>query len=723
PNTWYHIRIDFECGSGGYNGLAENTAAIYINNTLINNNFILSHGGIDPKNINGFHIGLGYISPTMYKWIDAIDYSWATGYYIGRNLNSVYRSLDYLGLYSFTNEIGGSNPVGWIENESGIADFHIIEDENGHRNVYQLRSDLSTGNFSYTRNYFSNQSSGTIELWVMDDGQGQGNGNLYLGLMESEYRIGHIITDTGAFRWYYNDGTWHKIYLQNYEPNIWYHIRIDFECGLGGYNGLDENTAAVYINGVLINNNFTLSHGGINPRFVNGFHIGLGYITPITYKWVDAIDYSWSSGYYFGRNLYLSNDTTILTPINLVVNPNSWSNINSFDITWINPIEQSGIVGFYYKLDSAPNSNEDGIYISGNDISSYSGITVVSDGIHPIYVWLKDKSGNVDYEKCALSHIYLDTTSPFNFTIVSNIQIINNRNPSVICRFVVEGAGINVSSVQYAFSTNGSTAPINWMRVDGVYTNRECTISAVDGETGVFYAKINFVPFMQFSETDNTIRFRASDMAGNVGTQSEAVTIMTIRNYIIIIIIIITIGSIGATGTIVYYKAIRPSSGHRISVPKKSKSKSDGSNVKDRQWNIHTAESKVIPEIIKDRYSDIPFTVVDKSEDVYNIFYKVDQLPLSNEEKNTLKEELQVLSSDERNEILNKIYDPSEPIQKVNINELTEEFQILENEGKLEEALNILKIILEITEKQGYLIVFDKLLKKYNDLQQRLGKS
>ncbi|MHA1271258.1 MAG: hypothetical protein ACTSPY_15810, partial [Candidatus Helarchaeota archaeon] len=113
-----------------------------------------------------------------------------TGLLKNENIDLMTDAKDYLGIYSFTNDAIGSNPAGWVENETGIADFHIIQEKDGHSNVYQLMSDSGTGQFSYTRNYFSNQSSGTIEFWVMDDGQG--NGNLYLGLMESEYRIGHI---------------------------------------------------------------------------------------------------------------------------------------------------------------------------------------------------------------------------------------------------------------------------------------------------------------------------------------------------------------------------------------------------------------------------------------------------------------------------------------------------------------------------------------------------
>ena len=69
-----------------------------------------------------------------------------------------------------------------------------------------------------------------------------------------------------------------------------------------------------------------------------------------------------------------SYDTTILSPISLTAEPVSWEG-SSFNVTWTNPPEVSGIIGAYYKLYSTPTSNTDGSYTSGVDLTTITGLT------------------------------------------------------------------------------------------------------------------------------------------------------------------------------------------------------------------------------------------------------------------------------------------------------------------------------------------------------------
>ncbi|MHA1321125.1 MAG: hypothetical protein ACTSQ1_15145, partial [Promethearchaeota archaeon] len=88
------------------------------------------------------------------------------------------------------------------------------------------------------------------------------------------------------------------------------------------------------------------------------------------------------------------------------------TNVDSFDLSWSNPVDTSGIVGAYYKLDSAPTTDTDGIYVAGVDIESITGISVTTDDNHTVYVWLVDDAGNVDYINFATTQLYLDATDP-----------------------------------------------------------------------------------------------------------------------------------------------------------------------------------------------------------------------------------------------------------------------------------------------------------------------
>ncbi|MHA1309483.1 MAG: hypothetical protein ACTSQO_01025 [Candidatus Helarchaeota archaeon] len=649
PNKWYHLKFVFNCSLGTYD--------IYLDKVLVKANAPFRSSGLSKMDRLRIH----FKGETSGPYIDAIDYSWAKLYYEGRNYYIIPPSYDYLGLYSFTNDTIGSDPVNWTENEAGVADFHIISELEGHKNVYQLKSDLLLGTFSSSINSFSNRPSGSIEFWIMDDGNG--NGNIYLGIVESSKYIGELITDNGAFKWYYNDGSWKKIFLQNYTANIWYHIRIDFECSTGKYKGLMEDTAAIYINNIKISDTLPLFNRGTPPTFVNGFKISIGYTTPEMFKWIDAIDYSWAPGYYEGRNYNTTKGNLIFAPLNFKSTPKYWTNINFFNISWTNPYDSSGICGFYYKLDSPPSSNDNGTYIPGNNITNYSGITVSGDGQHIIWIWLKDKEGKINFQENTFTSLYLDTTGPTNFQILDYMRIYYENNPTIICHFTVEGAGINISSIQFAYSNDGSITPTNWMNVDGVYLDEACTIEATNGATGEIYAKIEHVPFAYFSLTRNTIRFKASDISGNTQVQSVAVTIKTINifdmNIIIFLIIALLIGTTITIGLIIFIKSLRSQNIQNTSIEKSSE--------------IETSNT------INIQKNNTPLNKVDE---------KYEKFP--------------------------------ETIRKININKLVKEFQDLERSGKLEEALEKLDKILDISEEQDYQVLYKKLLQKYRELQRKI---
>jgi hypothetical protein len=122
-----------------------------------------------------------------------------------------------------------------------------------------------------------------------------------------------------------------------------------------------------------------------------------------------------------------------------------------------------------------------------------------------------------------------DSVPPSNFAIYAPTTWVNDGTPSVICQFYESMSGINISTVQYAYSKSGSSTPENWAAVNGVYNDAACTDLAVDGDIGWLYAKVDAVPFNQDSGTQNRIRFRAMDMTDNLGTQTTATIIQIDR--------------------------------------------------------------------------------------------------------------------------------------------------------------------------------------------------
>ncbi len=81
-NTWYHIRIDFECrAAGGYQGLSQYKYHLYIDNEYYGDYRFSSN----QSNINTLRIKSAYNDIGYYYWVDAIGYSWDPNYNIGDN--------------------------------------------------------------------------------------------------------------------------------------------------------------------------------------------------------------------------------------------------------------------------------------------------------------------------------------------------------------------------------------------------------------------------------------------------------------------------------------------------------------------------------------------------------------------------------------------------------------------------------------------------------------
>jgi hypothetical protein len=114
---------------------------------------------------------------------------------------------------------------------------------------------------------------------------------------------------------------------------------------------------------------------------------------------------------------FLSYGTTTLNfdtqdpapPIDIAAVPGAWSNVNSFDINWINPNDTSGFAGAYYRFGSPPSNDIDGVYVLGDEIQSLNDIQVSDEGDHVIYVWLRDRAGNINYLNYSTTTLYFDS--------------------------------------------------------------------------------------------------------------------------------------------------------------------------------------------------------------------------------------------------------------------------------------------------------------------------
>ena len=82
-DTWYHIRIDLECGTGNYMGLAQDTYRVFIDG----NEYGPCLFWTNSSKINRFQLSTASAATTTTSYVDAVSYSWDPYYNIGDNLN------------------------------------------------------------------------------------------------------------------------------------------------------------------------------------------------------------------------------------------------------------------------------------------------------------------------------------------------------------------------------------------------------------------------------------------------------------------------------------------------------------------------------------------------------------------------------------------------------------------------------------------------------------
>ncbi len=105
-----------------------------------------------------------------------------------------------------------------------------------------------------------------------------------------------------------------------------------------------------------------------------------------------------------------------LAPINLGVQLNDsrhWQNTPVFNVWWINPQDRSGIQKAYYKLDGPPAHARDVTdSVSVKNDTTFINIEVTKEGRTPVYVWLKDGTGNVNFNNYNSTVLRYDATAP-----------------------------------------------------------------------------------------------------------------------------------------------------------------------------------------------------------------------------------------------------------------------------------------------------------------------
>jgi len=170
--------------------------------------------------------------------------------------------------------------------------------------------------------------------------------------------------------------------------------------------------------------------------------------------------------------------------------PGGWTNVNCFDIRWYqNPQDFSGIGGAYYSF-QIPISDASGTLFLGDDLTSIPCVQVpsaVGDGLHNVYVWLRDEAGNSDYRTRNSVTIALDRNPPQVAPLVvgNSCGTAGWYNSPITVTFVATDDLSGMASGVISYQVNGG----GWIKgtsysesQDGRYVI-ECRATDVAGNT------------------------------------------------------------------------------------------------------------------------------------------------------------------------------------------------------------------------------------------------
>jgi hypothetical protein len=206
---------------------------------------------------------------------------------------------NYRAAYSFTTDTVGNNPSGWDVLETSNSYVTIIDSLDGHKKVLHAHREASDTNWYPTTRLNFSYAEFTVELWFRA-GQTDKWWRPTSLRIRSDYLDAIVIHAAGdgklKINIYYDGIGGTLTNLQDYSANEWYHLRVSYKKGTGS-----DSEAQVWVNGILKFNETDLLYTANCSRVT----IGQGHeLTNSGDMWIDAIDFSWSSGYYLNRNCY-----------------------------------------------------------------------------------------------------------------------------------------------------------------------------------------------------------------------------------------------------------------------------------------------------------------------------------------------------------------------------------------------------------------------------------
>jgi hypothetical protein len=523
-NQWYHLRIDFECGSGDYMGLADDTFRVYLNGTQSNSDFIMNTPSTQANKIR-ITTGNSAADPNYYAYFDAVGYSWDPNYNIGDNLNeglllsyenktnleSTFYSLDSqsnITIYGNTTFVLPSNGIHTIQVFGNNTLGNIDYSEFRYFTIQNFPIDITTPeNITYTdpmsgyypATYgFENEHIDAIpEEWssiIVDNQSCHTNINSEIGGHKNVLECFHAINGSWHIRNYFNntEGTIEFWVMHNsYNPNNILdiiisnssHYPIFTSYFIGGnyqvYTDMGQITMGTYT----IN---TWHHIRIDFRFKSGnSYLGLNQNEFNIY--FDDIFQGTHTMLYSGDPYYLQFMSSWATE-------EYYSYFDAIGYSWDPDYDVGDNIneGLLLSYSSKYALDWQGFTLDSQPVNTILGnitIPMPSDGVHTVQVIGNDTAGYLRHSSIRYFTVITDITAP---VITINLPISNNI-------FESSPPFFNLTIVEPNLDTM-------WYTLDGSLTN--FIITEPTGHIDNTYWN---------SRPDGTvsIRFYANDTVGN----------------------------------------------------------------------------------------------------------------------------------------------------------------------------------------------------------------
>ena len=758
-NTWYHVRITFESTTGGYDGLAEDYWRVYITplygSTTQLGDYTMVTGGTVGRTIFGTeHSHAGYSA-----FLDAVDYSWEPSYFQGRNKYLQSFKISFLANVSAhatkTYSINyGSSSLGNPGYLDMITGSDYIEDGLGGQWYLETLAtqEVMRGTRDPNGNFVSGDGTNQGILQLVGDDP---TATRFMDVGPIFCQVGRIQTGGYAIVDVYTSGIARARVLDdaNYHAIVWglrhgvgtdeHHYKIDGSWNVRDPINLDAGSSWTY--GIVTSTNYDgqslFNNDGENwilATLVNTDQLGVNDFSIAAYT-------EYSGGHLFSigdtmagssipanteteifwallnstadddvqqridvEDLYtklimhplISSpsgvDTNVEAPIGLTAQPSRRTNINSFNVTWTNPNDPSGIVGAYYKQYSPPTSDTDGTYVAGANLQVITGLFVPGNGSYPIYVWLKDSEGNIHYSNFSMTYLHYDYIPP------------------------------DPPSVSYA-QAGGSSATLYWSLIlDGnvdhynIYRSSN-PIGSVTGMTPIASVGNMTGSYTDTGLSDGTYYYvvTAVDDLGQESLVSNNVMVdITFTRWIIIIIIVIfgIIGGGGATVGVVAFRRRRTDyDGYK---PKEYKTK--GPVVQDFSKPKKKGTKQLDPDLIKrvkESEYDKVLTLPRLMQDNIISHKLLEQKDFADpEEKISLISDILSLPEAERIAILKNL-EINEERLLLKLKASLENVEIFKSKNKIEYLRNEYIKILTMAEKLGNNKLFERYKAKLEELE------